>query len=105
MAAQRTCCRRACARRGSCCSMKLALLWMSPTNWVSRGPPRALSSLRTPKPLVAGAWVGVGDRSPAADELQAVLRSPRVVLFDEVGSTLDVAHELGEQGTARVEPT
>ena len=35
-----------------------------------------------------------------ADELQAVLRSPRVVLFDEVGSTLDVAHELGEQGTA-----
>jgi BirA family transcriptional regulator, biotin operon repressor / biotin---[acetyl-CoA-carboxylase] ligase len=35
-----------------------------------------------------------------ADDLQARLRLPRVVLFDEVGSTLDVAHELGEQGTA-----
>lgn len=33
-----------------------------------------------------------------AGELRAVLGLPRVVLFDEVGSTLDVAHELGEQG-------
>lgn len=36
----------------------------------------------------------------SADELQALLCLPRVVLFDEVGSTLDVAHELGDQGTA-----
>lgn len=35
-----------------------------------------------------------------AEDLQALLRLPSVVLFDEVGSTLDVAHELGEQGTA-----
>ena len=35
-----------------------------------------------------------------ADELQVLLRLPRVILFDEVGSTLDVAHELGEQGSA-----
>ena len=34
-----------------------------------------------------------------ADELQSLLALPRVVLFDEVGSTLDVAHDLGEQGT------
>ena len=33
-----------------------------------------------------------------ADELRALLRLPKVVLFDEVGSTLDVAHALGEQG-------
>ena len=34
-----------------------------------------------------------------ADDLRALLDLPRVLLFDEVGSTLDVAHELGEQGT------
>jgi len=34
-----------------------------------------------------------------ADELRALLQLPKVVLFGEVGSTLDVAHQLGEQGS------
>jgi BirA family biotin operon repressor/biotin-[acetyl-CoA-carboxylase] ligase len=34
----------------------------------------------------------------SAGELAELLALPRVVLFDEVGSTLDVAHELGEAG-------
>jgi len=33
-----------------------------------------------------------------AGELAALLELPRVVLFDEIGSTLDVAHTLGERG-------
>ena len=35
-----------------------------------------------------------------ADELAAILDLPRVVLFSEIGSTLDVTHELGEEGAA-----
>ncbi len=34
----------------------------------------------------------------SADQLAAHLHVPRVVLFDEVGSTLDVAHTLGAEG-------
>jgi BirA family biotin operon repressor/biotin-[acetyl-CoA-carboxylase] ligase len=34
----------------------------------------------------------------SGDELAAILALPRVVVFDEVTSTLDVAHELGEAG-------
>jgi len=34
----------------------------------------------------------------AARELATMLGVPRIVLFDQVGSTLDVAHDLGEQG-------
>ena len=36
----------------------------------------------------------------AGDELAALLGVPRVVVFDEIGSTLDVAHALGERGAA-----
>jgi BirA family biotin operon repressor/biotin-[acetyl-CoA-carboxylase] ligase len=36
----------------------------------------------------------------AAEALAEILALPRVVVFDEVPSTLDVAHELGDQGAA-----
>lgn len=35
-----------------------------------------------------------------ADELAAILNLPRVVLFTEIGSTLDVTHQLAEEGAA-----
>ena len=34
----------------------------------------------------------------SGDELAAILALPRVMVFDNVTSTLDVAHELGEAG-------
>ena len=34
----------------------------------------------------------------SAEDLAAALHLPRVVIFHEIGSTLDVAHELGESG-------
>ena len=36
----------------------------------------------------------------SAKEIAATLALPRVVLFEEIGSTLDVAHRLGEEGAA-----
>lgn len=44
---------------------------------------------------IANAYEG---RSAAS--LAAILSLPRVVVFEEVGSTLDVAHRLGEEGAA-----
>jgi BirA family biotin operon repressor/biotin-[acetyl-CoA-carboxylase] ligase len=39
------------------------------------------------------------DRYPSAAQLQSATGLPRVELFDSVGSTLDIAHDLGSKGT------
>src|SRR5256885_1582657 len=36
----------------------------------------------------------------SAEELATILHLPRVMLFSEVGSTLDITHQLGEEGAA-----
>jgi BirA family biotin operon repressor/biotin-[acetyl-CoA-carboxylase] ligase len=40
----------------------------------------------------------LSDRYPSASQLQSALGLPRVEIFDSVGSTLDVAHDLGARG-------
>jgi BirA family biotin operon repressor/biotin-[acetyl-CoA-carboxylase] ligase len=62
---------------------------------------RCLSSSRTARERLAfvnGSASTVLFDGRTADELAATLHVPRVVLFAKVGSTLDITHQLGDEG-------